>query len=134
MHFSRPTRTWCSRWLIASLLFMQLASGAYACAMTSLAAKSPMAGMPCAQAMAEGGMSIMDPDQLGLCFEHCKGGSQTKLEPGSTAGFAMPALVALFVVTVPSQPARTAATQAQWHGRESARPPPHAILHCCLRI
>ena len=135
MRFTRTARTWWSRALIASLLFLQLASAAYACAMHSTEpADASMAGMPCAQAMAGGDMATMDPDQPGLCHEHCKGGSQT-LEPAPTVDLAAPAMVALFVIAVPVALADEAdAWQARQVERDSAPPPPHAILHCCFRI
>lgn len=135
LRFTRTARTWWSRSLIASLLFLQLASAAYACAMQSTPpADASMAGMPCAQAMADGDMAPMDPDQPGLCHEHCKGGSQT-IEPAAAATMAVPAMVVLFVIAAPVAPAGDA---GGWHDRQvergSAPPPPHAILHCCFRI
>ncbi len=146
MHLTRTARTWWSRTLIASLLFMQLASAAYACAMQSMptveparAATASMAGMPCAQAMlGEGvvgeGMAVMDPDQPGLCHEHCKGGSQS-LEPAAAVALAAPAMVVLFVIAAPAAPAGAAnGWQTRRLERDSAPPPPHAILHCCFRI
>lgn len=132
--FTRTVRTWWSKSLIASLLFLQLASAAYACAMPAAGAGgSSMADMPCAEAMARGDMSMLDPEQPGLCLEHCKGGSPT-IEPGTVAGIALPALVALFVVAPIEATDRAGARQAQWRRRASAPPPPHAILHCCFRI
>ena len=135
MRFNRTAKTWWSRSLIASLLFLQLATAAYACAMNSTPrAAASMAGMPCAEAMAGGDMATMDPDQPGLCHEHCKGGLQT-IEPAATVALAAPAMVVLFVVTAPAAPAVEASGwQAQRVERDSAPPPPHAILHCCLRI
>jgi hypothetical protein len=134
MRFNRRARTWWSRSLIASLLFLQLATAAYACAMHSTPADASMAGMPCAEAMAGGDMATMDPDQPGLCHEHCKGGSQT-IEPAATVALAAPAMVMLFVITAPAAPEGEASVwQAQRVERDSAPPPPLAILHCCFRI
>ena len=139
--FTRTARTWWSRSLIASLLFLQLATAAYACAMHStppadsnMAATASMAGMPCAEAMAGADMATMDADQPGLCHEHCKGGSQT-IEPAATLALAAPAMVVLFVITAPAAPAGGASGwQLGQVERDSAPPPPHAILHCCFRI
>jgi hypothetical protein len=135
MHFTRTARTWWSRSLIASLLFLQLATAAYACAMHSTPpADASMAGMPCAEAMAGGDMATMDPDQPGLCHEHCKGGSHT-IEPAATVALTAPAMVVLFVITAPAAPAGEASGwQPGQVERDSAPPPPHAILHCCFRI
>jgi hypothetical protein len=135
MRFTRTARTWWSRSLIASLLFLQLATAAYACAMHSTPpTDGSMAGMPCAQAMADEDMAAMDPDQPGLCHEHCKGGSQT-IEPAAAVVVAAPAMVVLFVITAPVSPAGEASGwQARRVERDSAPPPPHAILHCCFRI
>lgn len=134
-YLTRNARIWWSRWLIASLLFLQLASAAYACSMSSASAGGPsMAGMPCAQAMANGGLPAMDPEQPGLCLEHCKGGSQT-IEQGTAASVALPALVALFFVAAATgEPDEASAWLAQERSRDGALPPPHAILHCCFRI
>ena len=135
MRFNRTAKTWWSRSLIASLLFLQLATAAYACEMNSTPrAAASMAGMPCAEAMAGGYMATMDADQPGLCHEHCKGGLQT-IEPAATVALAAPAMVVLFVITAPAAPAVEASGwQAQRVERDSAPPPPHAILHCCFRI
>lgn len=135
MRFTRTARTWWARSLIASLLFLQLATASYACAMRSTKATEPsMAGMPCAQAMAGEDMAAMDPDQPGLCHEHCKGVSQS-IEPAAPVAIAVPAMVALFVIAAPVAPAAGAdGWQAGQVERDSAPPPPLAILHCCWRI
>jgi len=144
MRLNRTARTWWSRALIASLLFLQLASAAYACPMMSsppvdatLAVTASMAGMPCAQAMAGEELAarvVMDADQPGLCHEHCTGGSQI-IEPAATDALAAPAIVVLFVIAAPDASAGEASGwQARQVERNSAPPPPHAILHCCFRI
>ncbi|MBA3597766.1 MAG: hypothetical protein H0W40_10375 [Methylibium sp.] len=132
---ARNTRIWYSRWLIASLLFLQMASAAYACAMPSAAVDAAsMAGQPCAQFMADGTLPALDPEQPGLCLEHCKGGSQT-VDQQATASLAVPALVALFMVTAAAeQPAQASAWQAQRRSRDRTPPTAHSILHCCYRI
>lgn len=134
-HPARNTRIWWSRWLIASLLFLQMASAAYACAMPSAAADAAsMAGQPCAQFMDDGALPALDPEQPGLCLEHCRGGSQT-VDQQATASLAVPALVALFFLEAANeQPAEASAWQAQRRNRDRAPPPAHSILHCCYRI
>lgn len=132
---ARPARTWWSRSLIASLLFLQLATAAYACAMQSAPrADASMAGMPCAQEMATEGMAAMDPDQPGLCLEHCKGGSQS-IEPATQGALPAPALDALFVVAAPVGPEVEFSASRAWQFERDGIPPlPHSILHCCFRI
>ena len=71
----RPTR-WLSGWLTALLLFVQLATAAYACPVAVAATMVPvaMAEMPgCAGNMP----GAMDPNQPQLCQAHCQQGSQT---------------------------------------------------------
>lgn len=135
MRLSRTERTWWSRWLIASLLFLQLATASYACALPSApAGNTSMAGLPCAQAMLDSGGAMLDQDQPGLCHEHCKGGSQP-IEPAAHATPAVPVMFALFVISAPAAPAGQAdGWQASQVERDSAPPTPHAILHCCFRI
>ena len=71
----RPTR-WLSSWLTVLLLFVQLATAAYACPVAVAATMAPvaMAEMPgCAGNM----RGAMDSDQPQLCQAHCQQGSQT---------------------------------------------------------
>jgi hypothetical protein len=132
---ARAARSLWSRWLIASLLFLQLASAAYACSMgTAGADAQSMAGMPCAQTMADSLVPALDPEQPGLCLEHCKGGSVT-VDQGAAASLALPAPVGPFVVAGANElPARSSAWQAQRRNRDRAPPEAHSILHCCYRI
>lgn len=132
----RNSRTWWIRWLVASLVFMQLASAAYACATgtAGIDARS-MAGMPCVQATADALAPALDPEQPGLCFEHCKGGSQA-LDQTAPAPLPLPALLALYIVPVAADASAESRAwrQAQQRSRGSAPPQPHSILHCCYRI
>lgn len=135
LRLARNARIRWSGWLIASLLFLQLASASYACTLgTGDANAQSMAGMPCAQQMAEGFAPALDPEQPGLCLQHCQGGSQT-VDQGSAASPGLPALAALFFVAAASgQAAEASAWQAQQRRRDRAPPPPHSILHCCYRL
>ena len=125
---------------MASLLFLQLATAAYACALPiTPPADGFMAGMPCAQGMAAeglaaGGMATIDLEQPGLCHEHCKGASQT-IEPADQGALPAPALAVLFVIAAPVAPVAHAGAWRAWQSeRDSAPPLPHTILHCCFRI
>jgi hypothetical protein len=72
MRGSRRHRSWLSGWLIAVLLFSQLAMAAYACPqLAPAAADAAMAAMP----GCSGDMPVrMDPDQPQLCKAHCEAG------------------------------------------------------------
>lgn len=74
MRALRRHRGWLSGWLIALVLFTQLATAAYACPQLSPAsddAAAAMAAMP----DCEGSMpTSMDPDQPQLCKAHCETG------------------------------------------------------------
>lgn len=73
----RRHRGWLSGWLIAVVLFTQLATAAYACPLIAAAsedAKAVMAAMPdCDGTMPE----RMDPEQPQLCKAHCEAGKST---------------------------------------------------------
>jgi hypothetical protein len=76
MTLRRHQRGWLSRWLIAALLFTQLATASYACPMAqgNMAGVAVMADMP----GCDGNMpAAMDPAQPQLCQAHCQQGSQT---------------------------------------------------------
>lgn len=74
MRALRRHRSWLSGWLIAVLLFTQLATAAYACPQLVPAAGdagTAMVGMPdCSGAMP----ASMDPEQPQLCKAHCESG------------------------------------------------------------
>lgn len=136
LRLARTPRLWWTRGLIAALLFLQLASAAYACSMGTAKADAPsMAGMPCAQPMADGFVPALDADRPGLCLEHCRSGSQA-VDQGSPAPVPLPALmVLLFAVAEPAPPSADASPWRTRHrSRERAPPPAHSILHCCYRI
>lgn len=135
LRLTRTPRLWWTRGLIAALLFLQLASAAYACSMGTARADAPsMAGMPCAQPMADGFVPALDADQPALCLEHCRSGSQA-VDQGSPAPLPLPALMALFAVTEPAPRSADASAWRERHrSRERAPPPAHSILHCCYRI
>jgi hypothetical protein len=88
-----PTR-WLCGWLVVALLFLQLATAAYACPALAAAAPSPvaMATMP----GCEGNMpGAMDPDQQPLCKAHCQQGSQTVHPTPASDAPAAPVLLAV---------------------------------------
>jgi hypothetical protein len=75
MRLHRAFRRWVSGGLVMLLLFMQLATAAYACPteLQALRAEADMAAMPgCDGNMPRG----MDADQPQLCKAHCQQGEQ----------------------------------------------------------
>lgn len=128
---------WLSGWLITAILFSQLAVAAYVCPQPPAAADhgaAAMAGMPCAAMM--GAASALDPDQPGLCLQHCQFGS-TGAQPADHAAAVIVAFVALLLFTlIPTvaRPAGGLAWLTRQRRRDRAPPPPHSILHCCHRI
>ena len=74
MRALRRYRGWLSGWLIALVLFTQLATAAYACPQLSPAPDDAVAAMA-AMPDCEGSMpTSMDPDQPQLCKAHCETG------------------------------------------------------------
>lgn len=74
MRALRRHRGWLSGWLIALVLFTQLATAAYACPQLSPASDDAAAAMV-AMPDCEGSMpTSMDPDQPQLCKAHCETG------------------------------------------------------------
>lgn len=87
MESLRRRRRWLPGWLVALLLFAQLATAAYAC--PRLAALADVVDDTVAAEMAlmpgcSGDMGAMDPDQPQLCKAHCQTGQQT-VNSGSSA-------------------------------------------------
>lgn len=84
-------RRWLSGWLLAVLLFTQLATAAYACPQLAPAkgdAVAEMAAMP----DCDGSMpSRMDPEQPQLCKAHCEAGT-TSVNSQTAAPDAPPAM------------------------------------------
>jgi len=121
------------RVLIGVFVFAQIAVSAYACpgGSVSLGGVTEMIAqdMPGCDEMAQ-------PDQQApnLCIEHCKVGQQTN-DTNATPVVMAPVSALLYVLWTP-------ATVHEGEGRVAssvdpllaAAPPPHAILHCVLRI
>ncbi len=132
MKLSRELRRLVCQILAGVLLFAQLAVAAYAC--PSLEAPVAMAAKASAQTMP--GCDQMDPDAAALCAEHCRFGQQSAdaaSPPAVQAG--TPALLYL----LPAEPISTLASAGAASAPPDATipaapPPPHAILHCVLRI
>ena len=147
MRLSRSLTSQICRALIGVLLFAQLAVAAYAC--PGLAAKSTsMSGamsVPVAAAQdqsMDSAKAVSGCDQMGqmdsgapnLCLEHCRAGHQSSDTAPAPVVFAMtPAL--LYVLPTELEPiAGSSPSFPATDPRVASAPPPHAILHCVLRI
>lgn len=91
MRALRRHRGWLCGWLIALVLFSQLATAAYACPQLAPAPADAVAAMA-AMPDCDGSMpASMDPDQPQLCKAHCEVG-KTSVNSQVTAPDAPPAL------------------------------------------
>lgn len=112
MRALRRHRGWLSGWLIALVLFTQLATAAYACPQLSPAPDDVAAAMA-AMPDCEGSMPTrMDPDQPQLCKAHCETG-KTSVNSQVGAPDAPPAMAvgaALVSIVDVAEAAQLAAT------------------------
>lgn len=91
MRALRRPRAWLSGWLIAVLLFTQLATAAYACPQLAPAPADVAAAME-AMPDCDGSTAVaMDPDQPQLCKAHCEAG-KTSVNSQAAAPDAPPAM------------------------------------------
>jgi hypothetical protein len=142
MRLSRSLTSRICRVLIGVLLFAQLAVAAYAC--PGLATTSPHGQMTMTAATAPpssadadkaaGGCNQMDPAAPNLCLEHCRAGHQSSdTAPAPVVAAATPAL--LYVLPIEPEPVvGSSPSLPATDPRVAIAPPPHAILHCVLRI
>lgn len=133
--FRTPFRRWLAGWLVLATLFMQVATAAYACPTGAATGTGSAVTLPCGMAMDDGAsMAQIDPDQPGLCVQHCQAPSQA-LDQGQSPSIPPPTAVAALTVALAPE---TVAGSAAWASRSARRdgipPPPHSILHCCFRI
>lgn len=137
MSIPRATCRFIARLMMGVLLFAQLAFAAHACggmASTALGgADAPTSGATMAGMAAElSGQDASDAMQPNLCAAHCQSGQQNA---GAKALPDLPATLparpsALAPEAVPNRIRLAAAVQSV----PPSADPPHAILHCCLRI
>ena len=92
----------------------------------------PVVTLPPGAALADTHCGDAGVDTPNLCFEHCRDGASTPSQASGVPDFGL-ALVG--GVTLPlGDPAQPAGHFAPVRfGIEPGTPPPHAILHCCLR-
>ena len=128
-------RRWLAGWLVLATLFTQLATAAYACPTGAGTGAEPAVAMPCGMAMDGGAtMAQLDPEQPGLCVQHCQAPSQA-LDQGHSPSVPAPAaMTALAVAAAPAAVDESVAWASRSLRRDRIPPPPHSILHCCFRI
>lgn len=132
----RPTRS-LVHWLSLALLFMQMATAAYACPAWAAdpiapAAPAAMAEMPgCAGEM----RGALDPDQPQLCQAHCQQGSQTVQVASTWDASASPVLLAVLDWTANAlQPAQPVGHAREFTAGASPRgSPPRYLALLVLR-
>ena len=130
MAHTRRQRRWLASWLIATLLFMQLATAAYACPAetASRQAGKGMVDMPgCTMGQA------MDSQQPQLCKAHCQQGQQAvnPVHAGDASTF--PVLLTVLNWAPVSLQAPQTASSPQWV-HSGASPPGSPPLYLALLV
>ena len=146
MRLSRSLTSQICRVLIGVLLFAQLAVAAYAC--PAFGTKAPMSGQmvsaaaPVQDSSVDAAKAVSACDQMGqmdssspnLCLEHCRSGHQSSdTAPAPIVAAMTPAL--LYVLPTELEPVTgSSPSLPAMDPLVATAPPPHAILHCVLRI
>lgn len=129
MLIRRIFRRWLSSLLVLTILFTQVATAAYACPAYGGSNQAPVKTMPCANMMGSG--MALDPEQPGLCQQHCQfGNTQQAGDPAQACALPAVNLAVLFVIS----PALDAGVASAVQQPRRERAPPHSILHCCYRF
>jgi len=128
---TRSLSRFLARFLIASLLFAQLAVAAYACPLEVADGMSPaMSDMAEMQDCAQ--MSQHDKAAPNLCAEHCHPAQQ--LTPHANVPSVPMALPVGFFVPLPVSESSAPPMVRYADVLTLASSPPHTLLHCCFRI
>ncbi|WP_423198967.1 MULTISPECIES: copper resistance protein [unclassified Cupriavidus] len=111
---------------------MQLATAAYACNMgeSKPTEQAPMGAMVSCADMAEQDATPSD-SQKALCMSHCQADTKHADHAAPQIPAFIPVLASIIVEPTVGDAAPFFALRAKHQPRAS--PPPHAILHCCLR-
>lgn len=128
------------RTLIGVVLLAQMSIAAYACPMLSAAMNggSETAASATADAADTATMNCeqmagaMDASLPNLCAAHCHQGEQS--DQASTLAVPVVVLTALYLTPLAPVPVAAARSMAAASSALAAAFPPHALLHCCLRI
>lgn len=136
LRFAKAVRRRVAAAMLLALVVVQLATAAYACAapFANLAQDASMAAMEGCTESGSGPAGMVDPDQPGLCLEHCKGTVARASEPaGNSLGAASAPLLAYVVPLLVAIPQRRRIAFRPAPPRYPGSPP-LSILHCCYRI
>ena len=98
MRLHRTSSRWLSGWLVLTLLFMQLATAAYACPVLAPPQEATMQAMPACEGHAS---NAVDPSPTTLCKAHCQQGSQADAAAPSLDAATSFSLVAVLDWTQP---------------------------------
>lgn len=138
MTFTRAIRHFLCQLMAVVLLFAQMAVAAYACS-GALVSAGHLSAVPMAMASGDAGQAShceqMGGSSKALCLEHCHGAQQsadTASPPGVQA--ALPLLLYVLPAVPLEYNAGLTLVEASFDGASASPPPPHAILHCVLRI
>ena len=129
---SRPWLRAVAACLVAVLLGAQMAVAAYACPlqMAGVAAGASLdVGLSQPSASSCDAMDMASPN---LCVEHCKYGQQ--IDQAQAVQLPMAVLPAMYTLPPPREAAVAARPASASPGALASAFPPHAILHCVLRI
>ena len=123
------------RLLAAAVLFAQLMVTAYACPGLAAPAGGLVTGASQDASAMPPGCDQMDRDNGTLCAEHCRFGQQSAdtAQPPAVQPAVPTLLYQLPSEALPAAGA-TSSLPASAAQLAAAPPPPHAILHCVLRI
>ncbi|QET06592.1 copper resistance protein [Cupriavidus pauculus] len=123
---------WVAGFLVVVFLSVQLATAAYACNMgaSKPMEQAPMEAMVSCADMAEQD-AVPGDSQKALCMGHC----QADTKHADHAAPQIPAFIPVLASIVVEPPMLDAAPIFALRAKHQPRapPPPHAILHCCLR-
>jgi hypothetical protein len=112
---------------IFALLFAQLSVAAHACPPRVTQETEAMTTIDCADAA-----MAADSAAPSLCAEHCQYGKQG--DQPRTPATPVAIFISLYVIPAPAALTTPMLLPAEAGAWLVAPPPPHTILHCCLRI
>src|SRR5438552_3803606 len=119
---ARVQRRWIAWIVLVAVLFTQFAVAVYACPALAMVADS------CDAMAAKANQP--DPDNPGLCLQHCQQGSQHSDHAAVPPILSMLGLMPL-VDGSHHSPSLPVMISAQARALARASPPPKSILHCC---
>lgn len=133
--FAKSIRRRVTGLLLLAIIFVQLATAAYACTapLEQAMQAAAMASMEGCSESNDAPLGMVDPDQPGLCLEHCKsvGGTAELSGTVQLSAVALPALA--YVLPLIAAPRRDPVLRFIEQSRPAGSPP-LSTLNCCYRI